>query len=313
MIELKKILYTTDFGESAEDALRYAAMLAGEYGSKLHLLHVISLFNEGQVSPEESFTQMERHAKAYTEQLHLEAERRIERKIEDHSGLNLEMFKHIKRGFSPHEEIVRFAKELDVNLVVMGTYGRGAVAHFLFGSTAEQVVRLAGCPVLTVRHHAPQRSDLQRIKNILFPTDFSEYSKKALPYALSFASRYGATLHVLHVFEQRVHPAFYIIDKSTPFDIDDSLRDRALDALDEFVYPDLRDKISFNCEVASGTPFVEIIDYARAREIDLIVLATHGLTGLKHMLIGSTTERVVRKAPCPVLSIKDPEHEFVRP
>ena len=313
MIELKKILYTTDFSESAEEALRYAAMLAGEFGAELHLLHVISLFNEGEVKPEEVFPEMEKHAENYAEELHRDADRRIDRKIEDHSGHNLEMFKHIERGFSPHEEIIRVAGELKVDLLVMGTYGRGGVAHFLFGSTAEQVVRTVNCPVLTVRHHAPQRRDIQEIKNILFPTDFSEYSKKALPYALSFASRYGATLHVLHVFEQRVHPAFYIVDKSTPFDLDNDLRDRALDALDEFVYSDLRDKISFNCEVTSGTPFVEIINFARAREIDMIVIATHGLTGLEHMIIGSTTERVVRKAPCPVLSVKDPEHEFVHP
>ncbi len=313
MIELNKILYTTDFGESAEEALRYAAMLAGEYGAELHLLHVVSLFSEGEVKPEEVFTRMEKYAEDYAEQLHRHADQRIERKIKDHSSHDLQMFKHIERGFSPHEEIVRVAGELDADLLVMGTYGRGGVAHFLFGSTAEQVVRMAGCPVLTVRHHAPQKRDFQKIKNILLPTDFSEYSKKALPYALSFASRYRATLHVLHVFEQRVHPSFYIVDKSTPFDLDDSLRGRALDALDEFVYPELRNQISFNCEVANGTPFVEIINFARTREIDLIVIATHGLTGLEHMIIGSTTERVVRKAPCPVLSVKDPEHEFVHP
>jgi len=103
------------------------------------------------------------------------------------------------------------------------------------------------------------------------------------------------------------------MDKSTPFDLDEGLRDRALDALDEFVYDELKDKINFKCEVTGGKPFVEIINYARANEIDLIVIATHGLTGLEYMVIGSTTERVVRKAPCPVLSIKDPEHEFVHP
>ena len=313
MIKLEKILYTTDFGESAEEALRYAAMLAGEYGAELHLLHVICLFNEGEVKPDEVFKQMEQHVENYAEQLHQAAHAAIDRKIEDHKSHNLEMFKHIERGFAPYEEIIRTAEELDVDLVVMGTYGRGGVAHFLFGSTAEQLVRTIKCPVLTVRHHAPRSQNPRQINNILFPTDFSEYSKKALPYAVSFAERYGATLHVLHVFEQRVHPAFYIMDKSTPFDLDDSLRDRALDALDEFVYPDLRNRISFNCEVTSGTPFVEIINFARERKIDLIVIATHGLTGLEHMLIGSTTERVVRKAPCPVLSVKDPEHEFVHP
>jgi nucleotide-binding universal stress UspA family protein len=313
MIELKKILYPTDFGESAEEALRYAAMLASQYDAELIMMHVVSLFSDGPSTAEEQISEMEQYAEKFADQLHQQAEEIIDRTIEDESHKHLKMEKLIVRGFSPNQEVIRVTEEEDIDLVVMGTYGRGGVSHMLFGSTAEQVVRTANCPVLTVRHHAPHTFDFQRIRSILFPTDFSEYSKKALPYALSFAESYGADLHVLHVFEQRIHPAFYIMDKSTPFDLDQGLRDRALDALDEFVYHDLRDKINFYCEVASGKPFVEIINYARDKEIDLIVIATHGLTGLEYMVIGSTTERVVRKAPCPVLSIKDPEHEFVHP
>jgi nucleotide-binding universal stress UspA family protein len=312
MIQLKKILYPTDFGESAEQALRYVVMLAGEYKAELILMNVVSLFGEENPAPETRLTEMEKSASGFTDQLHQDAHQRIDRTIEDHREHGLKMKKLIVRGFSPYQEILRVIDEENIDLVIMGTYGRGGVTHFLFGSTAEQVVRMADCPVLTVRHHAPHLSDLSTIKNILFPTDFSNYSKKALPYALSFAERYEATLHVLHVFEQRIHPAFYIMDKSSPFDLDNGLQERALDALDEFVYSDLRGKIDFKCQVLSGKPFVEIINYARQKEIDLIVIATHGLTGLEYMIIGSTTERVVRKSPCPVLSIKDPEHEFVK-
>lgn len=313
MIELKKILFPTDFGESAEEALRYAAMLASQYDAELTMMHVVSLFSDGPATAEEQISEMEQYADKFADQLHQQADEFIDRAIEHESYRHLNMKKLIVRGFSPNQEVVRVVEQEGVDLIVMGTYGRGGVRHMLFGSTAEQVVRTANCPVLTVRHHAPHTLDFQRIRSILLPTDFSEYSKKALPYALSFAENYGADLHVLHVFEQRIHPAFYIQDKSTPFDLDQGLHDRALDALDEFVYDELKDKISFKCEVASGKPFVEIINYARDNEIDLIVLATHGLTGLEYMVIGSTTERVVRKAPCPVLSIKDPEHEFVNP
>ena len=313
MIDLKKILYPTDFGESAEEALRYAAMLASQYDAKLIMMHVVSLFSNGPSKAEEQISEMEQYAEKFADQIHQQAEEIIDRTIEDESHEHLKMKKLIVRGFSPNQEVIRVCEEEDIDLVVMGTYGRGGVSHMLFGSTAEQVVRTANCPVLTVRHHAPHKFDFQRIRSILFPTDFSEYSKKALPYAISFAESYGADLHVLHVFEQRIHPAFYIMDKSSPFDLDQGLRGRALDALDEFVYHELRDKINFKCEVTNGKPFVEIINYARDKEIDLIVIATHGLTGLEYMVIGSTTERVVRKAPCPVLSIKDPEHEFVHP
>jgi nucleotide-binding universal stress UspA family protein len=312
MIKLNRILYPTDFGESAEDALRYATMLAEEYGAEIVMMHVLSLYQEENGTPQENFGRMEQYAEQFESELHRQAHERLDRAIEDHAHPNIRMRKVIARGFSPYQEILRVAEEEAADLIVMGTYGRGGVNHFLFGSTTEQVVRLAACPVLSVRHRAQHTRELSRVRNILFPTDFSDYSKKALPYALSFARRYGATLHVLHVFEQRIHPSFYIADKSTPFDLDSGLRERALDALDEFVYPDLRKKIDFKCEVTSGKPFVEIINYANQHEVDLIVIATHGLTGLEYMIIGSTTERVVRKSPCPVLSVKDPEHEFVR-
>ncbi|MCE5269715.1 universal stress protein [bacterium] len=313
MIKLDKILYPTDFGESAEDALRYAVMLGEEFGSEVLMMHVLSLYQEGGVSPDEQFGKMEDYAQKYEDELQRKAHEHIDRLIANHADRNLKIRKVVTRGFSPYQEIIRVAEEEKADLIVMGTYGRTGVTHFLFGSTTEQVVRLADCPVLSVRHHAPHTRELSQIKNILLPTDFSEYSKKALPYAVSLAEKYHARLHVLHVFEQRIHPAFYLVDKETPFDLDKGLRDRALDALDEFVYNDLRGQIDFTCDVASGKPFVEIINYAKSHEIDLILIATHGLTGLEYMIIGSTTERVVRKAPCPVLSVKDPEHEFVRP
>ncbi len=313
MIKLDKIIYPTDFGESAEDALRYAVMLGEEFGAEVVMMHVLSLYQEGGVSPGEQFERMEDYAQKYEDDLHRKAHEHIDRVIAKHSASGLKIRKLITRGFSPYQEIIRVAEEENADLIVMGTYGRTGVTHFLFGSTTEQVVRLADCPVLSVRHHAQRTRELSQIKNILLPTDFSEYSKKALPYAVSLAERYKAKLHVLHVFEQRIHPAFYLVDKETPFDLDSGLRDRALDALDEFVYNDLRGQIDFKCEVASGKPFLEIINYARDNEIDLILIATHGLTGLQYMIIGSTTERVVRKAPCPVISVKDPEHEFVKP
>ncbi|MFH1071226.1 MAG: universal stress protein [Candidatus Glassbacteria bacterium] len=312
MVKLNKILFPSDFGESAEEALRYAAMLADEYHAELTIMNVVNLFGSGLGETDKQMSGMQQYAERFADQLREEAEEIIDKTIEEHRQHDFAMKKLVVRGISTPEEIVRVAGEQEFDLVVMGTYGRGGMSHVLFGSTAEQVVRLAPCPVLTVRHHADHTFDFQRIRKILFPTDFSDYSKKALPYALSFAERYGSELHVLHVFEQRIHPAFYIVDKSTPFDLDDGLRDRALDALDEFVYEDLRDRTKFECAVTSGKPFVEIINYTKAHEIDLVVIATHGLTGLQYMVIGSTTERVVRKCPCPVLSIKDPEHEFIK-
>ena len=125
-----------------------------------------------------AFKEMEQHAESYAEQLNQAAHEVIDRKIEDHKSHDLKMFKHIQRGFSPNEEIVRKAEELKADMVVMGTYGRGGVAHFLFGSTVEQVVRTARCPVLSVRHHAFESKNPQDIKNILSHQGFSSCNEK---------------------------------------------------------------------------------------------------------------------------------------
>jgi len=151
------------------------------------------------------------------------------------------------------------------------------------------------------------------IKSILYPTDFSKYSLYALDYALSFAKQYGAKLYIVHVLPN--YPL--ILGPEVTFVNVPKLEQ----ATSEYVQAEIT-KIKEQCAaqgvecedvVMVGTPFVQIINAAREKKVDLIVIATHGRSGLSHVLFGSVAERVVRKAPCPVLSIKHPEHEFVMP
>jgi len=151
MINLKKILFPTDFGESAEEALRYAAMFAGEYAAELTIMHVVSLFGNGPLTAKKQLSEMELYADKFADQVHEEAEAIIDRTIEDPKHTHLKMKKLIVRGLSPHGEIVQVAEKEKIDLIVMGTYGRGGVSRMLFGSTAEKVVRKAPCPVLVVR------------------------------------------------------------------------------------------------------------------------------------------------------------------
>jgi nucleotide-binding universal stress UspA family protein len=148
------------------------------------------------------------------------------------------------------------------------------------------------------------------IKKILFPTDFSSFAEYALPYAVAMAEEFDATIYMLYVEE--VLP--YI-----PGDPDRHFPDS--ETIDQAAHVKMQSHIDKHAEgrvevkrfVARGTPAEEIVEFAKQEGIDLIVLATHGRTGLKHVLLGSTTEKVVRKASCPVLSIHHPEHEFVMP
>lgn len=151
------------------------------------------------------------------------------------------------------------------------------------------------------------------IQKILCPVDFSEGSDHALRYAMAFASAYDATLKLLHVVELPFLPSYStagVPDMSLPVDQIQEDCENRLNKLVEEQKPIHED---IDSSTVVGAPFVEIIREAGEGDFDLLVVGTHGRTGIKHMLIGSVAEKVVRKAPCPVLTVKHPEHEFIKP
>jgi nucleotide-binding universal stress UspA family protein len=154
-----------------------------------------------------------------------------------------------------------------------------------------------------------------KLSRILCATDFSEYSLAALPYAKSFAKEYGAELHCLHIVDEAYQ--YWMAMNGEGLPMGPSPQEMIRIAEQQMV--DFAEKHLADCgspvvtKVGFGRPFVEIIEYAREISADLIVIATHGRSGLKQALLGGTTEKVIRKAPCPVLSIRRPGHEFVMP
>ncbi|MCF7803417.1 MAG: universal stress protein [Candidatus Marinimicrobia bacterium] len=151
------------------------------------------------------------------------------------------------------------------------------------------------------------------IKNILYTTDFSEYSKYALPYAVEMVEKFNGTLHCMYVVEPINAPVDFGWTQVNYAELEENHTEHAKKSLDSIIEEDVPAGIPTRSEVRLGRSFKEIIDYARENDIDMIVMATHGLSGLSHILFGSTTEKVVRKSPCPVLTIRHPEHEFEMP
>ena len=150
------------------------------------------------------------------------------------------------------------------------------------------------------------------LKTILYPTDFSEDARHACPYVIDLAKKFGARVILIHVVPAPTYAVSYeiAVDTST---LDEEMRKSAQTRIEKLAGEFAAEGIECDAVIEVGGAFVEIIKTARDREADLIVLATHGLGALKHMLLGSTAEKVVRKAPCPVLTIRHPEHEFVHP
>lgn len=148
-----------------------------------------------------------------------------------------------------------------------------------------------------------------KVKNILVPLDFSEPSRKALKYAISFAEQFGAKLTLLYVVEPIVLPDFvytqFVMEPEKLMEAAKANLERV--AKEEGVGRKILDRVL----VRAGKPFHEITEAARGLKIDLIIVATRGHTGLKHAWLGSTAERVIRHAPCPVLSVREREHDFV--
>jgi nucleotide-binding universal stress UspA family protein len=147
-----------------------------------------------------------------------------------------------------------------------------------------------------------------KLRKILVPVDFSECSRKALEYAVPFARQFGAEVDLLFV----VQP-YYPVSDMVPVDVEAievrmrETGEQELAALKKSMDPDLK----VATVVRIGNPHVEIVRAAKELEADLIILSTHGRTGLSHVVMGSTTERVVRHAGCPVLVLREQEHEFV--
>src|SRR5262245_20477021 len=150
---------------------------------------------------------------------------------------------------------------------------------------------------------------LLKLRSILVPIDFSEPSKKALRYALPFAEQFGAKITLLHVVEPIAMPDFAYFPMAIENKAVADTCERNLELLckQNALDPNLIEKTL----VRHGKPFREICEAARGLKVDLIIIATHGYTGLNHALLGSTAERVVRHAPCPVLVVRETERDFI--
>lgn len=161
-----------------------------------------------------------------------------------------------------------------------------------------------------MQQSATNKGDQLSLKKILVPTDFSEASENAFRYALQFARQFGAVISLLHVAEFHYGPLEGVegIDINV---IKKRLKEESHRRLEAFTRNGPPVPIQCETVVRIGRPSHEIIRMAKEEDIDLIIISSHGRTGWKHVLMGGTTENVVRLAPCPVLTVREHEHEFI--
>lgn len=293
MTPITRILVPTDFSATSDAALAHARRLAEQFGASLHLVHAFAEPYAATGADLYGIVPL-----PVREDLLRDAEARLEERLpraeREKNGGTAEVIHGL-----PATAIVRHAANIGADLIVMGTHGRGGVAHLLLGSVAERVVRTAPCPVLTIREQ-PARA----ISRILVPTDFSANSDDALDYAVEMAGGLGAGIRLLHVLDDPLvadglAAEAYIVEAPT-------LRTKMLeDAQAKLAHRRAhRDpQVRIESEVLFGHGAKTIAEYA-AGNFDLIVMGTHGRTGVAHLLLGSVAERLVRMAPCPVLTVR---------
>jgi nucleotide-binding universal stress UspA family protein len=292
MLKMERILCPIDFTDFSTKSYEYAYSLARHYGAKLFLEHVVQPLT--MAYPFYAFP--DSLNKIYVN-LTQDAEKQLNEVVKNHSWNGMKPELVVREGF-PTEAILSSAQKESVDLIVMGTHGRQGFDRLTMGSVTEQVLRKARCPVLVVRKPAhdfvkprDQKEQVQ-LKKILFCTDFSDHSDRALQYALSLAMEYNAELTLLHVME----------NVPTKAEIE-SRTSKVLRELDKPIPYDAGNWCKIKPAVRAGKAYEEINLLASEAQTDLIVMGVRGRNALDLALFGSTTQRVIQLGPCPVLAV----------
>lgn len=291
----RTILVAADFSEGTQESFRVACSLVQEGEGRVVVLYVAEpsyaaaepvYFRQQAIQ----FSVVERPPEYY--------EALKDRLREFYPPTRSLKVEHRARvGAVVAEEVLREAEDLKADLIVMGTHGRTGLRRLLVGSVVEAVLRHSPCPVLALRASASSPAP-DKLRVILHPTDFSDPSEDALRVARSLARDHGARLVLLHVEANQVVAEGMIVVPSDP--------GLALEGLDKIRKtldgPDL--KFPVEARVRDGDPVPQIIGEADDLKADLIVMGTHGRSGLGRLLLGSVAEGVVRRAPCPVIAVR---------
>lgn len=291
---LERVLFPVDFSDAATSALPQVVRLAAKCGAELHLLHVTVLHDVHPTSTDEFPT-----PEALQTAIYDEAARLLEHL--DTTGTNLAVVRARARAISAGPAILDYARTHDIDLIAMPTHGRRGLRRLVLGSVTEEVLRHAECPVLTLR--SPSHGDLTRAQVLLVPLDLGPETGEIVAWAKYLASWSGARIELVHVVEAAQPPLIYdTFGVDLTVDID-ALVAESLGHLERIRDEAGLDTTSCGVHALAGPGWQIILEWAEGQAIDAIVLGP-GSRGIDRLLLGSTVERVVRQAPCPVLVVR---------
>lgn len=297
MTEFKHILCPVDFSDASRHALHHAIAIAGWFESHVTALHVRR--SDFVFEPPILFAE-----RGGLQALRVDRDELIARLndwMQAATAARVPWNAKVEEGL-PAQCVLDVARLLPADLIVMGTHGRSGFEHLVIGSVAEKVLRNATCPVMTVLPRAATASRLP-FRRLLCPVDFSEASIEALNVAFPLAEEADAELTILNVVDWPDDETFLVEAFDSP-DMRRQLEAQTAKRIDALIPEEARVWSRPSAKVAIGTPHREIVAAAAKMDADLIVIGVHGRNTLDVTLFGSTTNQVVRRAPCPVLTIR---------
>jgi nucleotide-binding universal stress UspA family protein len=297
-IQLKNILCTTDFSDFSNYAVPYAIRLAKEYNARLYVCHVVDItpiagYDEAVVNWVDQQKAVSEYAQEQLNQL------------VGKQPLDVEQVVVVGH---PVNEITRLAEDKQIDLAVAATHGRSGLKRVILGSVTERLIQTLPCPLMSIRSpekglDVPSDQEL-RMNKILVGCDFSADSLLAFQYALSLAQEFESELHLVHVIEPPVYKQLFKKDIKPSEDLRDSIREPLDDMLNKMIPEDARHWCRHKTALLAGQPHEELTQYALVNDMDLIVLGIRGHRLVETLLVGSTTDRVIRQSECPVLSVR---------
>jgi nucleotide-binding universal stress UspA family protein len=291
---LDRILLATDLSPASDPAWHEAHRLGQLCAAEIVVVHVVppSYF----VPPGLCAPSM---AQDLVDAAYRAAQDGVEQMLAGMAGSPVKVRTRIETGV-PASRVLEIVREEAADLLVVGTHGRSGLGRVVLGSVADRVLRQAACPVVTVR------SDLRRdhrhpTRRICYATDFSETARAAWPWVLRLARPAAAEVDLVHVALGPLpdrHLAAEVIGEMARF-FDEQARAEAERFLQNTELPRAR----VHVRIGHGVEADQIVHWARAREADLIIMGTHGWSGVVRWMLGSVAQRVIQTAPCPVLTV----------
>jgi nucleotide-binding universal stress UspA family protein len=296
-VQFNKILCATDFSDFSNQTVSYGVALAKEFGASLIVCHVIDLssvaiYGEFQLDPVGQQSRIMEDANAQLEAL---------------TGDQPVAWEPMITVGKAADEISRAVEEKSIDLVITATRGRSGFKRLILGSVTESLMRTLTCPLLVV--HSPEHEFVNppeqeiRLQKILVGCDFSSDSDLAFEYGLSLAQEFQAELHLAHVIEPPVQPNLLIEETYVSGEIQEDYHNQLIQKLKDMIPGEAANWCTAQTSIMEGQPYEELVKYADTRDIDMIVLGVRGHGLVKTLFLGSTTDRVIRNSPCPVLSV----------